>query len=50
MNTWLCLHGVAKKAIKKYKKSDPLLESKRETLFSFLQRQKKRIKKNSKNP
>jgi hypothetical protein len=45
MNTWLCLHGLAKKAIKKYKKSDPLLESKRETLLSFLQRQKKGSKK-----
>ncbi len=45
MNMWLCLNGVAKKAIKKYKKADPLLESKRETLLSFLQRQKKESKK-----
>ncbi len=41
MNMWLCLNGVAKKAIKKYKKADPLLESKKETLLSFLQCQKK---------
>ncbi len=41
MNSWLCLSGVAKKAIKKYKKADPLAESKRDELLYFLQRIKK---------
>jgi hypothetical protein len=45
MNTWLCLSGVAKKAIRKYKKTDPLAESKREELRSFLLRLKKGSKK-----
>jgi hypothetical protein len=45
MNTWLCLSGVAKKAIRKYKKADPLAESKREELRSFLLRLKKGSKK-----
>jgi hypothetical protein len=45
MNTWLCLSGVAKKAIRKYKKTDPLAESKREELRSFCCALKRGLKK-----
>jgi hypothetical protein len=44
-NTWLLLRGACKKAISLYKKQDPLLDSKRETLLTFIQKQKKGSKK-----
>jgi hypothetical protein len=45
MNTWLLLRGALKKAKKGYKKQDPLLELKQETLLHFLTTQKKGSKK-----
>jgi hypothetical protein len=45
MNTWLCLRGALKKAIKNYKKTDLLLERKQESLLSFMLKQKKGSKK-----
>jgi hypothetical protein len=47
-NTWLLLRGACRKAISLYKKEDPLLDVKRETLLAFLQKQKKGSKKSEK--
>jgi hypothetical protein len=44
-NVWLCLSGAIKKAVKKYKKADRLLEDKQETLLHFLKKLKKGSKK-----
>ena len=44
-NVWFCLSGAIKKAVKKYKKSDRLLEEKQETLLHFLRKLKKGSKK-----
>ncbi len=45
MNNWLLLRGALNKAKKNYKKKDPLLEQKQETLLAFLTKQKKGSKK-----
>jgi hypothetical protein len=47
-NTWLLLRGACRKAIRLYKKEDPLLDVKRETLLAFLQKQKKAQRKSEK--
>jgi len=45
MNTWLLLRGAMRKAKTQYRKNDPLLESKQESLLRFLTKQKKGSKK-----
>jgi hypothetical protein len=40
-NTWLLLRSACRKAINLIKKEDLLLDSKRETIPTFLQKQKK---------
>jgi hypothetical protein len=44
-NVWFCLSGAIKKAVKRYKKTDHLLEEKQETLLHFLKKLKKAQKK-----
>jgi hypothetical protein len=44
-NVWFCLSGAIKKAVKKYKKADRLLEEKQEALLHFLKKLKKGSKK-----
>jgi hypothetical protein len=41
MNTWLLLRGALGKARNRYRKNDPLLEAKEETLLTLLTKQKK---------
>jgi hypothetical protein len=45
MNTWLLLRGALSKAKNNYRKEDPLLEAKEESLLAFLTKQKKGSKK-----
>ncbi len=45
MNNWLCLRGALKKAKNNFKKTDPILENKCESLLDFLLKIKKGSKK-----